>query len=188
MFSTLSKNKIMRKPVFTVLWVLIGIGISGCKHPVTIKDHSALAVFKNVADSLFELKTPKSAEPIAYVIIPNTGCGGCISSVELLFADFVKKKLPVRFILTNISSLKSLRQTFGDSIVLRDNVYPDKANLVYSKVPQFTEIYPIIVYVEKGGYAVKYENVSPDTPNALEHFNKYVDSSMQGSGSLHLGN
>lgn len=164
--------KAMHLQTFCILCVLI----SSCTQSEKITPKSPEQVFKQVADSVFAARAQQNPKPIAYVIIPNTGCGGCISSVELLFVDLVKKKVPIRFILTNIRSMKSLRKTFGDSIVLSNNVYADQGNLIYSKVPQFTEIYPIIAYIDTRGIVFKYENVSPETPNALDHFKFYLDS------------
>lgn len=164
--------KAMHLQTFCILCILI----ASCTQSEKTTPKSPEQVFIHVADSLFAARAQQNPKPIAYVIIPNTGCGGCISSVELLFVDLVKKKVPIRFILTNIRSLKSLRKTFGDSIVLSNNVYADQGNLIYSKVPQFTEIYPIIAYIDIQGTVFKYENVSPETPKALEHFKVYLDS------------
>ncbi|MGO4291194.1 hypothetical protein [Chitinophaga sp. RAB17] len=79
----------------------------------------------------------------SYVIIPNQGCEGCISTAE----DFVKKHYAtnenIRYIFTRIQSSKLLKvklgsEVMGSSHVLLDTanviVYPDKAKAIYPMI------------------------------------------------------
>lgn len=132
-----------------------------------------LASFAQAADSVFQ----NSKAPAAYVLLPNAGCGGCISSAEQLFEEYVKKEKPVKFILTNISSFKAFRNTFGDSVVLHPMVYADKENFFYTKLPSDVyKIYPILFYLDSLGAVSSYEYVNPDNPGALDKFRSFVDS------------
>ncbi len=62
------------------------------------------------------------------VILPGTGCHGCIQDGEF----FMKKNIgnnKVLFILTKISSLKILQQKLGLQIKDHSNIYIDKENI-----------------------------------------------------------
>jgi hypothetical protein len=82
----------------------------------------------------------------SYVIIPNQGCEGCISTAE----DFVKKHYAtnegIRYIFTRIQSVKLLKVKLGSEVMNSRQVLLDTANvMVY---PDKTKaIYPMIVKV-----------------------------------------
>lgn len=81
------------------------------------------------------------------VILPGTGCHGCIQDGEF----FMKKNIgnnKVLFILTKISSLKILQQKLGLQIKDHSNIYIDKENIF--DIPSNNSIYPCVIKLEKG--------------------------------------
>jgi hypothetical protein len=134
-----------------------------------------LSIFNNTVDSLFNNSVEK---PLAYIVLPNAGCSGCISSAEKLLFEYVTDTIPVKFILTNINSYKALRNTFGDSILLNPLVYADKTNLFHNIFTELQKIYPIIFYTDEARNAKYFEYVNPDNPDAIEKFKKHIDSSI----------
>lgn len=75
------------------------------------------------------------------VIIPESGCGGCISEAEHFFIEY--KEQNIYFIFTKVYSEKLLRLRLG-KLLDRANVYVDKYQ---SYITDKTEIniYPVIV-------------------------------------------
>lgn len=81
------------------------------------------------------------------VILPGTGCHGCIQDGEF----FMKKNIgnnKVLFILTKISSLEILQQKLGLQIKDHSNIYIDKENIF--DIPSNNSIYPCVIKLEKG--------------------------------------
>lgn len=138
------------------------------------KSDSTLVGFEQFVDTAFK-KTSNNEEAIkAYLVIPHTGCTGCISEAEHILKDFVTRKLPVRFVLTNIISFKELRLKLGDSIARNSNIYPDFNNIVYSKMREIKNIYPAIFYVGTNGDLARLEYMEPDNPQALKHLYDFL--------------
>ena len=77
------------------------------------------------------------------VVIPNVGCGGCISESEA----FLKRNTndSIFFVFTNISSLKALRLRMGDKLQQR-NVYVDENNDFLFNDERI-DSYPIVLQV-----------------------------------------
>lgn len=80
------------------------------------------------------------------VIIPNEGCGGCISVAE----DFYQRNCQrndILFVFTNVLSLKNLKYkiqiNFQNTIIDDENRYTDN-------LPAETRIYPCILYLSEG--------------------------------------
>lgn len=106
----------------------------------------------------------------AYVIIPNTGCPGCISNAESFLKDHINELRNVRFILTNIYSLKILRYKLTNEILKNENIIVDIEKKYFAE--EFSEsIYPLILYLD-GNSIIKLECVSPENPNALDDLYK----------------
>jgi hypothetical protein len=159
-----------------IVWILLSV--SACKNATETKTVAAtpMRVFKQTIDSIFAPTDANGRQPVAYIILPNSGCGGCISSAEQLLTEYGKNKLPLRFILTNISSFKEVKNNFGDSVVSSPAVYPDHDNIFYLKNPSFDQIYPAIVYVDKTGEPVRMEYINPGNAEAIPRLHRYVDS------------
>lgn len=160
--------------------LIIGIVLSvfACKNTADTKKAAAtqMQVFKQTVDAIFASSDVTGKQPAAYIILPNSGCGGCISSAEQLLTAYGKRKLPLRFILTNISSFKEVKNNFGDSVVSSSAVFPDHENMFYLKNPSFDQIYPAIVYVDKTGEPVRMEYINPGNAEAIPHLYRYLDS------------
>lgn len=91
------------------------------------------------------------------IVIPGSGCTGCITHAESFFVNHVIDKRYL-FILTGIVSAKNLEQRFGRSGILRrDNVIVDYEGLYY--LPVYEEvIYPMRFVVGKEGIS-KFERL-----------------------------
>lgn len=148
------------------------------KNKNTEETNTHYPIFKKTVDSLFGEATPS---PLVYVILPNTGCGGCISSAEQLLVEYVKNATPVKFILTNITSYKVAKATLGESIITSPLVYADKTNILYNKLPDLHQIYPIIFYINNKENPSHFEYVNPDNPDAIPNLRKYIDSCLKAS-------
>lgn len=75
------------------------------------------------------------------VIIPNIGCGGCISEAEHFFQE--NKEENILFVFTKIRSLKELRLRHGKDLE-RNNVLLDEKQQ-YASDKEEINIYPIII-------------------------------------------
>lgn len=81
------------------------------------------------------------------VILPGTGCHGCIQDGEF----FMKKNVEnskILFVLTKVSSLKILQQKLGFQIKDHSNIYIDRENMF--DIPSNNSIYPCVIKLEKG--------------------------------------
>lgn len=84
-----------------------------------------------------------------YVIIPNQGCEGCISTAE----DFVKRHYAssenVKYIFTRAQSLKLLRIKLGSEVMSSSKVLVDSNNVI--RYPEDEkDIYPMILTMKDG--------------------------------------
>lgn len=81
------------------------------------------------------------------VIIPNVGCGGCISEAEHFFQE--NKEENILFVFTKVRSLKELRLQHGEKLE-RKNVLIDKHQR-YASEKEEINIYPIIIDIREKG-------------------------------------
>jgi len=98
-------------------------------------------------------------KPKAYIVIPNVGCNGCISQAEQLLKDEIDNSNNIKFILTNIESLKLTRIKLGIDVDNYQNIIVDKKNLFYRD--GLKSIYPRIFFVNDEGKIFKALEVSP---------------------------
>jgi len=97
-----------------------------------------------------------------YVIIPNQGCEGCISTAE----DFVKRHYTsaqdVKYIFTRAQSLKLLRIKLGTEVMSSSKVLVDSGNVI--RYPEKEkDIYPMIVTMKDGEITgIKYQSPEED--------------------------
>lgn len=127
-------------------------------------------------DSAFVTSGGQSTENIkAYVVIPNTGCPGCISSAESMFKMLIVNNYPVRVVLTNVASYKMLRMKFGDSLILNPRVYVDRNNKIFEQIDVAKRGYPMVVYVDTVKHQLsRYEYFAPDNPGSVKHIFDYL--------------
>lgn len=124
-----------------LLILLMGMALIGCtKKEITYAD-----VMESRIDSLLEVYSL----PIKKVmILPTSGCSGCVRGAERYLMDHVNED-SLLFILTDVHSLKMLKIRFGSDIISYENVYIDTLNYFYPY--HFKEvIYPFIGEVSDG--------------------------------------
>jgi hypothetical protein len=96
----------------------------------------------------------------SYVIIPNQGCEGCISTAEAFVKKHINSPDGIKYIFTRIQSVKLLRIKLGDSVVFSKKVLLDTTNMIEYPDKE-KEIYPMIV-VLSGQKVLKVMYQSPD--------------------------
>lgn len=80
------------------------------------------------------------------MLIPNSGCTGCISEAEYFFKEY-KDNDKILFIFTHVISKKDLRIRMGKENLQRKNVLIDNDNQFYFE--EFQEsIYPIVAVIK----------------------------------------
>lgn len=90
------------------------------------------------------------------VILPGSGCTGCITNAENFFIKNVSND-KIKFILTYYSSRKSLGLKLGKENIHSSNVFIDDENFFY--LESFEErIYPMVIILNNG-QAVKTTNL-----------------------------
>lgn len=101
--------------------------------------------------------TEKQLEKIDFVIIiPNEGCGGCITYAEE-FYSLNKDKNNMIFIFTNIISMKDLKYKIN---VNTNTTFLDTENRYLSAYPKDKQIYPCILKFKNG----KIDQIKFQTP------------------------
>lgn len=99
---------------------------------------------KDYADMVVEKLEKKNIDLTHYshiVVIPELGCGGCISEAENFFRENVGQN--IFFIFTKISSMKEIRLRLGE-MINQKNVLIDKKRL-YMAEKEEMNVYPIII-------------------------------------------
>ncbi|WP_339606252.1 hypothetical protein [uncultured Roseivirga sp.] len=81
----------------------------------------------------------------AIILIPNSGCTGCISSAEQFIVDFNDDLKDVKVIFTGINSMKTLRVRIGDKINDR-NIHLDLENEFYFS--ELITLYPVVIFTK----------------------------------------
>ncbi|HVI45296.1 MAG TPA: hypothetical protein VM802_10515 [Chitinophaga sp.] len=88
----------------------------------------------------------------SYVVIPNEGCEGCISTAE----SFVKKNIHaaanIRYIFTRIQSSKLLKIKLGNDVMSSNRVLLDTANII-EYPDKANNIYPMVIILHDGKIA-----------------------------------
>lgn len=103
------------------------------------------------------------------VVIPEAGCGGCISEAEHFFQEC--KETNILFIFTKVYSEKALRLRLGEDLK-RENVLIDKKQL-YIADEEEMNIYPIIIDI-RGEKELEWRFLEPGISyrDVLEHIGK----------------
>lgn len=107
----------------------------------------------------------------AYILIPNAGCDGCISTAEQFMFDNVDKLSDVQFILTGIGSKKLYKNRFG-ALLQNPKVLSDYQNLAGAN--NLHSIYPKIFYMNNG-QITKIVEASPEAKTDVwQDLKKYL--------------
>lgn len=80
------------------------------------------------------------------MLIPNSGCTGCISDAEYFFREYSDEN-EILFIFTHTLSEKNLRIRLGRENIQRENVLIDKDDNFYFEEYQ-ESIYPIVAVIK----------------------------------------
>ncbi|WP_301704513.1 hypothetical protein [uncultured Parabacteroides sp.] len=124
----------MNKTIICILGFLLLVGCQSQSFEQAVKNS-----FDNYLDT--------TVVDYKYVmLIPNSGCTGCISDAEYFFKEY-NDKSEILFIFTHIISKKDLRIRVGKENLQRKNVLIDIENRFYFE--QFQEsIYPIVAVIK----------------------------------------
>lgn len=96
----------------------------------------------------------------AYLVIPNSGCSGCISSAEDMLKRGINQSNQVKYVLTKIESLKMLSYKMGFDVTKNEKIIIDKQNLFNSG--PLKSIYPQILLISKeDGSVYRKIDISP---------------------------
>jgi hypothetical protein len=103
----------------------------------------------------------------SYVIIPNQGCEGCISTAEAFVKNNIGKADSIRYIFTRIQSAKLLKIKLGSNVMASNKVLLDTANMI-EYPDKGKEIYPMIITVKDHHIdRIAYQSPDDDGLNAL---------------------
>lgn len=98
------------------------------------------------------------------VIIPRTGCSGCIGLADSYFKEETYDSSRVQFVFTKITSLKTLKIRIGKEKTEQSHVYVDTENSF--SAGKLGSMYPMIAFIEKGKI-VELEFLSPDKKHLI---------------------
>jgi hypothetical protein len=100
---------------------------------------------EQLRQTIYTLDT-KALSTGSYVVIPNQGCDGCISTAEAFVKKHIADADSIRYIFTRIASVKLLKVKLGYDVIASSKVLLDTANLI--RYPdKKKEIYPMIVHL-----------------------------------------
>ena len=128
----------MKNNSLLVLTVLLAFYSTGCK-----QDY-----FSAMADKIAQETGHELDKYDNVVIIPGSGCSGCITDAETFFNNNVHNER-MKFILTFVSSRKEMAIRLGKENIGRENVFIDNENVFYL-LNYHDKIYPVIALVEQG--------------------------------------
>jgi len=110
-------------------------------------------------------KIPTNSLKAVTLILPKSGCTGCISSAEQFVKDNISRYSDfLTVILTDAVSIKVVKVKFTEIIDL-PNVIIDEENHFY-QAPLWS-LYPTVIYWNDNSKIESIEYVSPNTPDAI---------------------
>lgn len=123
------------------------------------QNHDSEIALKQSLDQLFRKTEYRKLEKI--LIIPGTGCEGCITGAESFIKDHHKDLHRTKIILTNIKSIKILKAKIGLELFKSKDVIVDSLNILERY--GFLTRYPVIVILNRGDIEeLQYFNPSTD--------------------------
>ena len=112
-----------------------------------------------VCCKLSELNTPIMGVYSYVIIIPGSGCSGCITDAENFYIRNKDSK-KIFFIFTDVLSVKSIKLKVGKNVMEKTNVYFDMNDDFLSN--DYKEnVYPLIFNIKDEG-SVNYHFLNPD--------------------------
>ena len=122
--------------------------------------------------SLSEFLPDFTLDKIDYVIIiPNQGCGGCITGAEEFYKEN-KERSNLIFIFTNIISQKILNQKVNIS---QNNTFLDTSNAILKAYHKGKSIYPCVLTVKNKIISeIEYQTPENDVFHKIKNVNYEV--------------
>ncbi len=121
---------------------------------------AAKSKYETYQSRLMELGGNKLANNYsAVVLIPQEGCGGCISNATQFITEHIDSLNRVAIIFTGVRDKKLLKLRIDSRFFTRDNVYFDDNNLFMHL--DVASTYPQLLHIKDGQVALV-ETFSPD--------------------------
>ncbi len=98
------------------------------------------------------------------IVIPRTGCSGCIGMADFYYKEASYDTSKIQFIFTKVSSVKTLKIRLGEGIIKKDFVHIDTEGIFSSQ--KLSSIYPMVVFLENSEIK-DIEFLSPDKKNLI---------------------
>lgn len=151
------------KRILFVAFILFFQSFMGCSRKDIRLNEISNAVELNSKEHNFQ-------DAMALLIVPRSGCDGCITNSERFILDNLNNLPKLHVVFTATSSQKALRLKMGDSIYNHDQVFVDLSNSFYT--PALMSVYPMVAYLEEGR-VISINYVSPDSPESLNTLLNY---------------
>ncbi|MDQ6527673.1 hypothetical protein [Flavobacterium sp. LHD-85] len=119
---------------------------------VSCNDKKKDQEFDYMSESIEKLVVPMKKCYKNIIVLPGSGCDGCISEGETFLAENYKND-EYLFVLTNINSLKIISHKIGIDVTKYSNIYIDDNN-VFSKKNNL--IYPLVAFYSCDSTKVSY--------------------------------
>ncbi|MFY0593331.1 hypothetical protein [Roseivirga sp.] len=139
--------------------IIIFTLISACNPQQELSNEIGLAL-----ESKSSALGQKFSEKEVLVVIPRTGCSGCIGTADHFYKEANYDPTKVQFIFTRIPSVKTLKIRLGKDISEKDYVYIDQEG-TFSK-GKLDSIYPLIIQLSNGE-VLDIEFLSPDNKQVI---------------------
>jgi len=107
----------------------------------------------------------------AIVIIPRTGCSGCIGMADYFFKMEGAGNNRIQFIFTKIGSMKELHSKIDPTLLSSSNVLIDNEGAFGFGI--LDSIYPTIAFFDNDKIS-RIENLSPSNKNLLEDIRSHL--------------
>ncbi len=138
----------------------------GCSNGNEIKKNN-----NNEFDALISASKDQFVGKKYVLLIPNAGCGGCISEAETFVTNYYNASDSLLCIFTNLRSSKQIKLRLGDSIYFHSNIIIDTTNTFYFEEKS---VYPIVIELENGN-VVNVVEQSPQKPNTISNLQLYFN-------------
>lgn len=116
--------------------VIVSIILTSCRGMLNDFDLTANEIFPDIKDG----------SVVYVVVIPNQGCGGCITRAEEFYNENKYAK-NIKYIFTNIVSVKILNNKVD---INDDNTFIDLDNNIIKTLPSDAKIYPSVIEYKNG--------------------------------------
>lgn len=155
------KQLIPNKNIVSLLLYIVCVCVFyGCSH--TENDYKKIADIVNDDISLNTVKY--------IVVIPQEGCGGCITTAEEFYNNHIDNK-DIVFVLTNVMSMKAIKHRLNFDA---SNTIIDINNEIADLLPENQQIYPAVITLQNG-IATDIHFQSPDEDALLDLDNQLED-------------